>query len=104
MKFSTYLRQILVLAICLSFLGCGKKGGAGGNQKGPLSDAEAGSTNLTAVNEILREFVLKGKVIPKDINELVTSGFVPSLPTAPPGKKFAIQLLPMGYTVIVVDE
>ncbi len=87
----------------MTFLGCGKKGGAGGNQKG-LSDAESGSTNLTAVNEILHDFVLKGKVIPKDINELITSGFVPSLPTAPPGKKFAIQLLPMGYTVILVDE
>lgn len=88
----------------MTFLGCGKKGGSGGSQKGPLSDADSASTNLTAMNEILRDFVVKGKVIPKDINELVTSGFVPSLPTAPPGKKFAIQLLPMGYTVIVVDE
>ena len=92
------------MLVCTIFLGCGKKGGAEEGQKGSLSDAQSASTNVTVVNDILHDFVMKGKVIPKDINELVTSGFVPSLPAAPTGKKFAIQLLPMGYTVVLENE
>ena len=103
-QYTDVLSIVLVGLVCMICFGCGKKGGSGGSQKGPLSEAQSAATNVTLMNDILHDFVVKQKVILKDINELVTSGFVPSLPTAPPGKKFAIQLLPINYTVVLENE
>ena len=60
--------------------------------------------DLVALNELLRNYVRAKEHIPKDINELVTSGFVPSLPAPPSGKQFLIVLNPFGYEVILADR
>lgn len=70
----------------------------------PTADAQAASADLTAINEIVRDYVKQRKVIPKTMDELVTSGYLPSLPAAPPGTKFVIQLQPMGYRVVLESE
>ena len=69
------------------------------------SKAEANTAaDLAALNTSLRDYVKLKKVIPKDVNELVTSGFVRSLPSPPPGQKFAIVLHPLGYQVILINQ
>jgi hypothetical protein len=102
------------LAILVLVLpGCGKKPPA--QAQDPMmmlrSEPAAGSKteqktaeDLAALNVSLREYVKSKKVIPKDVNDLVTSGFVRSLPTPPPGQRFAIVLHPLGYQVILVNQ
>ena len=91
------------MLVCLGFVGCRKK--APEVPAGAMPGmAEAPPVDLTAINAMLRDYVLKRKVIPKDINDLVTSGYAPSLPPPPRGKQYVIQLLPMGYTVVLADE
>lgn len=92
------------MLVCLGFLGCRKSSKPAEAQAAPTADGQAPTANLNAINEMLRDYVQKKKVIPKDINELVTSGYAPSLPAAPPGKRYVIRLLPMGYTVDLADE
>jgi hypothetical protein len=42
--------------------------------------------------------------IPQDLSELVSTGFVPSLPSPPPGKRFAVLLHPLGYQVALLNQ
>lgn len=72
----------------------------------PTATTEGPNTagDLKALNNTLRDYVRLKKVIPKDLDELVTSGFVRSLPTPPPGKKFVIMRYPLGYQVILVNQ
>ncbi len=60
--------------------------------------------DLVALNQLLHKYVLWEKQVPRDMNELVTSGFVSNLPSPPPGKKLRIVLNPFGYEVVVADQ
>jgi len=102
MKTASCWRGVLAGWICLALLGCGRRSEPGAN---PATAApEAQSAALVTMNELVRDYVTKTKVIPKSVDELVTSGYLPNLPAAPPGKKFVMQLQPMGYSVVLADE
>ncbi len=66
--------------------------------------AETTAADLALLNTSLRQYVTQKKVIPKDVNELVASGFIHRLPNPPPGQKFASVLHPLGYQVILVNR
>ena len=75
------------------------------SSSGAVPKAETNTaTDLAALNTSLRQYVKLKKIIPKDLNELVASGFVRSLPNPPPGQKFAIVLHPLGYQVILINQ
>ena len=55
--------------------------------------AEAEKTpqaSLELLNELLKNWVLRHANFPQDPQEFVTTGMVPRLPAAPPGKRFVI--------------
>jgi hypothetical protein len=60
--------------------------------------------DLADMNKLVRAYVQSTKTIPKDVQELVTSGFVRSLSAPPPGKTFAIRPHPFGYQVVLMDN
>ena len=102
---------LLIAVLVLLFAGCGKREKADSEKTAPTAgisvphnDAANGEVDLQALNETLRNYVKLRKVVPKDLNELATSGYVARLPTPPAGKKSAIALHPLGYSVVLVDE
>ena len=64
----------------------------------PACDKQADSTGATAANnpEVLeltkqvRRFSLEKRRLPQNLEELVTVGYIKSVPVAPAGKKYAI--------------
>ena len=99
---------LLIAVLALLPASCGKKDKAGSEQPAAgisaHNEAATDPVDLQALNQTLRNYVQLKKVVPRDLNELVTSGYVARLPTPPAGKKFAIALHPMGYSVVLVDE
>jgi len=69
---------------------------SGAPQRNPDKD-------LQRLNQIVHDYVLWKKVIPKDLNEVVASGLIKSLPAPPAGKRFVVALRPLGYRVELVD-
>ncbi|MCL5098082.1 MAG: hypothetical protein M1608_11265 [Candidatus Omnitrophica bacterium] len=104
----------LMAALCigLTVTGCGKKevakddamAAAQAGKATPRNYVVDGKIDLQAMTATLREYVIWKKGFPKDLNEMVTSGFVSSLPKPPPGKRFAIYRGPMMYEVILVNQ
>jgi len=99
-----------LLILGLVWSGCGKKA-AGARIATPASPSDSNQgvvseapVDLAALNQLLRKYVMWKKQIPKDLNELVTSGFVTNLPTPPAGKQFFIALSAFGYEVKLTDR
>jgi hypothetical protein len=46
------------------------------------------SATLNQLTQALRKFAAEQRRVPKDLNELVTAGYLPELPAAPAGKKY----------------
>jgi hypothetical protein len=108
-KMLIFLRSSVVLMLLGMILAaCGKKSEVAiplnPFEPAVAGDGYAGEAELAMLNELLREYVRKTKVVPRDLNELVRSGFVSGLPTAPPGRRFMIVLHPLGYSVVLVDN
>jgi hypothetical protein len=49
-----------------------------------------GQPNLEALSQALQVYCMWKKAVPADLQELVTSKFLPSLPPLPAGKKYSI--------------
>ena len=128
LKLSTYL---VVVTLAPVWFGCGKKeaaakasepnvtnqasglaaaregGNAAADQASGLAAAREGgnaAADLAMLDKNLHDYVALKKIIPRDLNALVTDRFLSSLPKPPPGRRFAIQLNPLGYHVVLVDE
>ena len=111
LKLSTYL---VVVTLAPVWFGCGKKEAAAKapepnvtSQASGLAAAREGgnaAADLTMLDKVLHDYVALKKIIPRDLNALVTDRFLSSLPKPPPGRRFAIQLNPLGYQVVLVDE
>lgn len=92
--------------VCLSvvFSGCSKKP----TVEPPVSSANLlkadGQVDLQAFTLLLHRYVERVNKVPADVNEMVSSGFVPSLPEAPPGKRWVIKRGAMDFQVIVADK
>lgn len=53
--------------------------------------AEADFTKtLDRLTQAVRRYAAETRSVPKSLNELVTAGYLPELPAAPPGKHFFI--------------
>lgn len=70
-----------------------------------LAQAQPGSSETGTVNGPLSgavaRFMDKHKRLPANWQELVQTGFIKSIPTPPPGKKFAVD--PVSYVVVEVN-
>lgn len=97
---------VLLGMLCLSLTcpGCGKKAAAERTvSSGNLLKAD-GQVDLEAFTLLLHRYVEHVNKVPAQVNEMVTSGFVPSLPAPPPGKRWVIERGAMDYRVIMVDN
>jgi hypothetical protein len=53
------------------------------------NDAQSGAI-LAELTQAVRKYGAEQRRVPKDLNELVTAGYLPGIPAAPAGKKFAL--------------
>src|SRR6188474_3142468 len=53
-------------------------------------DANQVATTLAELTQVVRKYGAEKQRVPKDLNELVAAGYLPGVPAAPVGKKFAI--------------
>lgn len=60
-----------------------------------------GQPNLDALSEALQVYCMWKKEVPSELEALVTSKFLPSLPPAPTGKKYGIDS--QNLTVVLVN-
>lgn len=93
-----------MLCLSASCPGCSKKAAAERSiSPSDLIKAD-GQVDLEAFTLLLHRYVERIHKMPMDVNEMVTNGFVPSLPAPPPGKRWAIERGAMDYRVIVTDK
>ena len=57
---------------------------------GAAVDANQVATTLAELTQVVRKYGAEKQRVPKDLNEIVAAGYLPSVPSAPAGKKFAI--------------
>jgi len=53
-------------------------------------DANQVAATLAELTQTVRKYGAEKQRVPKDLNELVAAGYLPGVPAAPVGKKFAI--------------
>lgn len=74
---------MLAVCLCAFAVACGKQGGS--TSADTQSNAE-----VTELTRQVRRYSFEKRRLPQNLDELVTAGYVKSLPTAPAGKKLAI--------------
>ena len=105
MKFPMLFRIASVAIISMALHGCSKEAStptpvesstaappAAASGTAPEGTAEGGDVTATLVEltQTVRKYAAEKQRVPKDLNELVGAGYLPSVPTAPSGKRFAI--------------
>ena len=60
-----------------------------------VTDSVDVSAQLSRMTQVLRRYGVEHRRVPQSLNELVTAGYLTGLPTAPAGKKFAIDATQM---------
>ena len=53
-------------------------------------DANQMATTLAELTQAVRKYGAEKQRVPKDLNELVAARYLPGIPAAPAGKKYAI--------------
>lgn len=105
MKLTT---SLLLVALALCVPGCGAKKlpnvPATSNEALEKFNADLNGTDPEAHQRVLTEalgayFMTKNDV-PKDLNDLVTSGLIPKLPAPPEGQKFEIDKTTMRVVLV----
>jgi hypothetical protein len=86
----------LALACCLAAIsGCGKSG----SSTSPGTPSAAGTaapteeqvaTTIAELTQSVRKFAADQRQAPKTLDELVAKGYLDRLPTAPKGKRYAV--------------
>lgn len=81
-------------------MACSKEPGATQEDTPPPPDPNArltsgaentvASANAAQLTQVVRKYAAEKQRAPKDIQEVVSAGYLDSLPSAPPGKRFAI--------------
>jgi hypothetical protein len=104
-----YLGRIVSHLLCLSLLllgvtlsGCGKKELT--PKTATATPAVKEQVDLAELSQLLRQYIALKKQTPKDLSELVSSGFINRLPAPPAGKKFVVVQMPFGAEVKLEDE
>ncbi len=99
-------------AVLLVVIGCAKKTDTAQPKVDSSSSLQTGqsahaaesdpSAALVTLTQALRKYSLENRRVPASLNELVQAGYVHTMPTAPRGKKFAIN--PKRMEVVLVNE
>lgn len=92
--------SLLLLGVTLS--GCGKKELT--PKTATATPAVKEQVDLAELSQLLRQYIALKKQTPKDLSELVSSGFINRLPAPPAGKKFVVVQMPFGAEVKLEDE
>lgn len=66
----------------------------------PPSTATTPEQAVAEINKSLELWTFQRNQPPKDLNELVTAGYLQRLPTPPPGKKFAFDPAKMRVQLV----
>lgn len=92
--------------------GCAKKNDAAQSSPEPSPSLQTSqpapegepdtSAALVTLTQALRKYSLENRRVPASLDELVRAGYVRTIPTAPRGKKFAIN--PKRVEVVLVNE
>ncbi len=100
---SQFIASLMALMLALSFAtGCKRK-------KAPeatalpaplLSTATTPEQAVAELNRCLELWTFQRNTPPKDLNELVTAGYLKTLPTPPAGKKFALDPVKMKAQLV----
>jgi hypothetical protein len=69
---------------------------------GTASVTESDEPGLTALNRAINAYVMGQLKAPQTLDDLVKAGLIKRLPTAPPGKKYALDATKTG--VVMVDR
>jgi hypothetical protein len=104
-RFSTLRLTLGVLLVALCFAaGCRRKAkvDAPALPAPPASTAVTPQEAVAEINRCLELWTFQRNQPPKDLNELVTAGYIQRLPTPPPGQKF--QLDPQKMRVQLVSQ
>jgi len=72
----------IFLAACVWIPACSKKGDAG--------QASSNSPELVELTKQVRRYSLEKRKLPQSMEDLVSAGYIRSVPPAPTGKKYAI--------------
>ena len=108
--------HLLCIAVLLLLIGCKKAEttnapvqpstirSAATNDTEPAPAANDPAQLAAAISDLtqqVRKFAVEQRRAPKSLNDLVQSGYLSSIPVAPPGKKFAIN---KNLQVYVADQ
>jgi competence protein ComGC len=84
----------ILLAACIWFPGCSKKG--------DTTETASTSPELAELTKQVRRYSIEKRKLPQSVEDLVTAGYIQAVPPAPTGKKYAIDT--DRAQVIVVDQ
>ena len=79
----TILGVALVFCLSASLFGCSKENESGAT--GSKSDPE-----VAELTKLVRRYSFEKRKLPESVEDLVTAGYIKSVPPAPAGKKYAI--------------
>ncbi len=82
------LARILMAVLVILLVGCGKSAPPSG-AKGAAGQAEVAPV-LNELTQVVRKYAAEQRRAPAALDELVTNGYLAAIPSAPAGKKFAI--------------
>jgi competence protein ComGC len=82
------LARVLVAFLVVLLAGCGKSAARSAAKSAPAqAQTDAVVNELT---QVVRKYAVEQRRAPKVLDELVTNGYLARIPSAPAGKKFAI--------------
>jgi len=95
------MRVSLVLCLVLLCGACNKSANSTSTPEAPAPSADAPSSpgaatdaqvaaTLNDLTQTVRRYAAEQRRTPKDLNELITAGYLSALPPAPEGKRFAL--------------
>jgi len=101
-RVASHLLCLSLLLFSVIWSGCGKKELT--SKTATAAPAANEQVDLAELSQLLRQYIAWKKQTPKDLNELVSSGFISRLPAPPTGKKFVVVQMPFGAEVRLEDE
>ena len=81
--------RVLTALLMLLLVGCGKSSPPASASTGVMDQAQIDSA-LNELTQAVRKCAVEQRRAPASLDELVTNGYLPAIPSAPAGKKFAI--------------
>lgn len=115
---SAFKRTVLLLGCGLCLLSaCGRKKSPGSNPGGPAEASlptvtngvpgsglviAAGPNAAAELTAQVRRFLMEKRRPPRDLEELISAGYIQAVPAAPVGKKFVVD--PKRATVTLVNS